>query len=71
MGDQNVEMKIDPVRAKHLVSNLQHISERIVNASKGRNVSCKGFTFSCEMFLLRHHVAQSLKCQNQVSISLE
>ena len=39
MSEQNVEMKIDPIRAKHLVSNLQHISERVTKASKGRNVS--------------------------------
>lgn len=39
MSEQKIEMKIDSVRAKHLVSNLQHISERIAKASKGRNVS--------------------------------
>lgn len=50
MTDQTVEMKIDPARTKHLVSNLQNISERVAKASKGRKVSlqCK-FTFSCEM----------------------
>lgn len=41
MSEQNVEMKIDPARAKHLVSNLQHISERVAKASKASNVSFK------------------------------
>jgi len=39
MGTEVDEMKIDPARAKVLVSNLQHISERVANAAKGRNVS--------------------------------
>ena len=43
MTEQNVEMKIDPTRAKHLVSNLQHISERVAKVSKGRNVSSQAY----------------------------
>ena len=39
MTDQTSEMKINPARAQVLVSNLQHISERVAKAAKGRDVS--------------------------------
>jgi hypothetical protein len=32
------EMKVDPVRAKALVSALQSVSERVTKAAGGRNV---------------------------------
>jgi hypothetical protein len=33
------EMKVDPARAKALVSALQSVSERVAKAAGGRNVS--------------------------------
>jgi len=38
MNEGQFEMRIDPSRAKVLISNLQSISERISKVAKGRNV---------------------------------
>lgn len=35
---EEAEMKIDPARAKTLVTQLQGVSERVAAAAKGRNV---------------------------------
>ena len=40
------EMRIDPARAKALVSQLQGVSERVAAAAKGRNVRP---LMSCEL----------------------
>jgi PLP dependent protein len=39
MTEGNSEMRIDPTRAKALVSNIQSISERVAKVANGRNVS--------------------------------
>ena len=38
MSDAATEMRIDPARAKTLVSQLQAVSGRIAAAAKGRDV---------------------------------
>ena len=38
MSEADTEMKIDPARAKTLVSQLQSVGEKITALSKGRNV---------------------------------
>jgi hypothetical protein len=38
MNDEKAEMKLDPVRVKALVSNVQLIAEKIARAAQGRNV---------------------------------
>lgn len=35
---EEAEMRIDPARAKTLVSQLQGVSERVATAANGRNV---------------------------------
>lgn len=39
MTDAQPEMKIDPARAKALVSQLQAVQERVTAVAAGRNVS--------------------------------
>jgi ribosomal protein L12E/L44/L45/RPP1/RPP2 len=36
--DRQVDMKIDPARAKSLIAALQGVSERITHAAQGRTV---------------------------------
>lgn len=38
MTEAKPDMKIDPARAKNLVSQFQSVSERVTAAAKGRNV---------------------------------
>jgi ribosomal protein L12E/L44/L45/RPP1/RPP2 len=38
-AEGEVNMKIDPARAKSLVQALQEVSERVASRAKGRNVS--------------------------------
>jgi hypothetical protein len=46
MTEAQPEMKIDPARAKALVSQLQSVSERLAAVAKGRNVSSSKITCS-------------------------
>lgn len=59
-------MKVDPVRAKSLVSALQAVAERVTKASNGRNVSfavqkiqCRNLPRSVNVRLLMESVGPS------------
>jgi hypothetical protein len=46
MSEGTVDMRIDPARAKTLVSNLQHVSGLISSRAQGRNVRIIGGLFN-------------------------
>lgn len=45
---EDERMKVDPARAKALVSALQSVSERVAKAANGRAVSSFLLSFSCD-----------------------
>jgi hypothetical protein len=46
MSEGQEEMKVDPARAKSLVSALQSVSERVAKAAGGRNVCLTSIFYS-------------------------